>query len=322
MQTHNLAARATGTSPRPTLIALNPAPSSWPAILDEFELYGHARGQSPRTIEGRRQVLSHFAKFSMQQVDQVTIRDLRQYLARPLAPMTRSTMQANLKVFFRWCLREGIIESNPCEWLDPVKLPRRRPRPVTTEILVGMLTGARARTRTMILLAAFQGWRASEIARARTDMFDLEEGVVRWIGKGSVDREGEIHPLVRAEVLKYPKTGYWFPACGTNKLPHIRYKSVSDLMHHALKRAGVEDPRLTGHSLRHYFGSELVKAGVDIRIIQEMMGHANLSTTALYTQVPRSMQQDAMQKLGADLPDFITSPPRRRHRATSQQEQP
>jgi site-specific recombinase XerD len=167
----------------------------------------------------------------------------------------------------------------------------------------------------MMLLAALQGWRAAEIARVRGDMFDLDSGIVRWVGKGGLEQQGEIHELVREEVVKYP-SGYWFPSRSTNTLPHIHYRSVSDLMTKAMRRVGIDDPKLTGHSLRHYFGSELFERGVDIRVIQEMMGHANLSTTALYTRVSRGKQQDAIGRLGTDLPEWLKNPARRPHRTT------
>lgn len=81
-----------------------------------------------------------------------------------------------------------------------------------------------------------------------------------------------------------------------------------------IRRAGITDPRLTGHSLRHTFATELVKAGVDIRIISEMLGHANLATTSVYTQVMDSQQADAIQKIGLQLPAHLAHPPRRPHR--------
>lgn len=170
----------------------------------------------------------------------------------------------------------------------------------------------------MVLLGLLQGWRAAEIARARGDQFDLTEGMARWVGKGSVDREAPIHPHVAALVPQMP-SGWWFPARSTNdKHPHIHPSSVSDAMTRCIRRAGIEDPRLTGHSLRHTFATDLVKAGVDIRIISEMLGHANLATTSIYTQVVTSQQVDAIGKIGLHLPEGLANPPKRRHRSTAE----
>lgn len=297
------------------LTALNPPPDSWEAIMEEYELYEYSRGFAIRTIEGRRDLLRRFGKFAKKSPADVTVRDLRQYLARDVSLGTKSVDRANLQVFFRWMLREEYIVKNPAEFLDPIRKPRRKPRPFTPDQLIAILEAAnRRKTRTMVVLGAFQGWRASEIARVRGDQFDLHEGIVRWIGKGSVEREAPIHPIVAAEVNRYP-TGHWFLARSTNeKHPHIHPRSVSDLLTRCIRRAGIDDPRLTGHSLRHTFATELVKAGVDIRIISEMLGHANLATTAIYTQVMDSQQADAIRKIGLQLPANLAYPPRRPHR--------
>ena len=196
---------------------LAPVPASWDEPLSDYQLYQQSRGLSERTIHGRDQMMRHFARHVDKELSDVTTRDLRLYLGRPISPASRMRTKADFSVFFRWATIDGIIPTDPASQLEPVRPPKRRPRPVTAAQLQAMLSpdpvthrGATARTRTMIMLAAFQGWRASEIARVRGDMFDLDEGVVRWTGKGDSQREGEIHPLIGEEVLKYP-SGSGFP---------------------------------------------------------------------------------------------------------------
>lgn len=213
------------------LTALNPPPGSWAAILDEYELYQYSRAFSIRTIEDRRALLLRFAAFAKKPPTDVTIRDLRQYIARDVSLGTKTNERAHFQVFFRWLLREEYIEKDPALFLDPIRKPRRKPRPFTSEQVIAILQAAnRRKTRAMVLLGLLQGWRASEIARARGDQFDLQAGVARWTGKGSVDREAPIRPLV-AELVAQMPSGYWFPARSTNdKSPHIHPKSVSDLL--------------------------------------------------------------------------------------------
>lgn len=84
--------------------------------------------------------------------------------------------------------------------------------------------------------------------------------------------------------MTMPADGYWFPARDGSG-GHVRSTSVTDLITKAKVRAGITDPKLTPHSLRHAFGTDLVEQGVDIRVVQELLVHENLSTTQIYTGV-------------------------------------
>ncbi len=119
---------------------------------------------------------------------------------------------------------------------------------------------------------------------------------MQWIGKGNKDRILPLHPLIRDIVADFP-TGYWFPGRAGNTIGHIHARSVSDLMRLAKNRAGVVGARLTGHSLRHFYGTELVKAGVDLRTVQELMRHENLNTTQLYVAVADDRLVAALARL-------------------------
>jgi integrase/recombinase XerD len=164
-------------------------------------------------------------------------------------------------------------------------VPRARPRPFTVEQIQRMLTGgAYGRTRAMILLGFYQGFRVSQIARVRGEDIDLVDMTIQTVGKGSKVATLPLHPVVAELARLMPRRGWWFPARGGRE-GHVRPSSVSDLVKDAKVRAGITDPRLTAHSLRHAFGTELAEHGVDIRVIQELMMHADLSTTQIYTGV-------------------------------------
>jgi integrase/recombinase XerD len=89
---------------------------------------------------------------------------------------------------------------------------------------------------------------------------------------------------------------WWFPA-RHGRPGHIKGQSVSDLLHDARERAGIVDKQLTGHSLRHSFGTELVRRGANIRAVQELMRHASLATTQGYTQVLDEDRREAQSVL-------------------------
>src|SRR5690606_4346278 len=101
---------------------------------------------------------------------------------------------------------------------------------------------------------------------------------------------------------RYPTSGWWFPSPYPNReFPdgggHILMKSASDAVAHAIRRAGITDPRLTGHSLRHLFATQLLREGVPIRVVQEALGHASLATTQLYTEVTEDELQEGVDRL-------------------------
>lgn len=163
-------------------------------------------------------------------------------------------------------------------------MPRRKPRPFTLEQIERMLAaGAYHRTRVMILLGYTAGMRAHEIAKMHGRDVDRDTMTIRVAGKGGVVRHVPIDGMLVAELERMPRDSYWFPSRGTNTLPHVHWRSVSDLMRQARLRAGIDGERLTGHSLRHSFATHLLWNGADIRAVQELLGHASIASTQIYT---------------------------------------
>jgi integrase/recombinase XerD len=274
-------------------------PITWDEAIRSIQSLQRMQGFSERTIHDYGLRMRHVERTTGKLPNEITKTDLRELLWNPKwAPSTRQTTRAVYQVMFRFLFDDELIDQNPAKTLEKIKVPRREARPFTpTQVEALLSSGAYARTRTMILLGAMQGMRAGEIARFRGEMIDMTENTITYVSKGGVERHDQMHPLVREQAWKYPRRGYWFPSRGTNDNGHIHPRSVSDLMSRAIRRAGIESHRLTGHSLRHFFGSQLIEAGTDIRVIQHMMGHASLATTALYTQVSRSKEVNAIATL-------------------------
>lgn len=128
-----------------------------------------------------------------------------------------------------------------------------------------------------------------------SDDVDLESHTLKVVGKGGRTDYLPLHPMVQQLALTMP-TGWWFPA-RRGRDGHIKGQSVSDLLTHARKRAGIADRSLTGHSLRHAFGTELVRGGANIRAVQELMRHSSLQTTQRYTQVLDEDRRNALSVL-------------------------
>jgi integrase/recombinase XerD len=128
--------------------------------------------------------------------------------------------------------------------------------------------------------------------------------VLSSLRKGALEWRGKIPPALLELIAKYPSEGWWFPSPMRNKkFPdgggHILMESASSAVHHAIRRAGIVDRSLTGHALRHFYATMLLKQGVPIRVIQEMLGHASLATTQLYLQVDDDDMEAAVATVAA-----------------------
>lgn len=268
-------------------------------LLDAFADYQRAGNRAPRTISTRASILRCFARRQGTTLLEATVFDLRREVGRPdLAPSSRASTRATFLAFYGFLHAEGIRADNPALRLPVVKVPKHRPRPYTQQQIDAMLsTGAYRRTRAMILLAAYQGLRASEIAAVHADDIDLDAGTLKVLGKGGRIDYLPLHTVIR-DLASTMGGGWWFPA-RRGRDGHIKGQSVSDLLHDARERAGIVDRRLTGHSLRHSFGTELVRRGANIRAVQELMRHSSLSTTQRYTQVLDDDRRAALAVLPA-----------------------
>ncbi|QOV99490.1 tyrosine-type recombinase/integrase [Rhodococcus pyridinivorans] len=254
--------------------------------LPSWTLHMQARNLSQNTISERTRVITQFGIDTGVEPHQATTDDIAAWLAAgPWSASSRATYHGYLKAWFQWLQIQEIREDNPMVKIPTPRVPRRRPRPVDDRHLVRLLRlKLHRRTRAMILLAALQGLRVHEIAKVRGQDFDLLSGTMRVEGKGGSVHHLPLHPLVVELTESMPPTGYWFPTTKAARNPngHVRSKSVSDVIGVAMRRAGVPG---TPHSLRHWFGTTLVDSGVDLRTTQELLRHASLATTQIYTQV-------------------------------------
>ncbi|OJU39788.1 MAG: hypothetical protein BGN97_00140 [Microbacterium sp. 69-10] len=190
-----------------------------------------------------------------------------------------------MRTFYAFLVTEELREDDPTTRLPRIHVPRKEARPFSPEQIEAMLTsGAYKRTRAMILLGYRQGFRVSQIARVHAHDIDVQAMRINTIGKGGKARRLPLHPVIAELADSMPQDTWWFPARNDPSRP-MRSQSVTDLITKAKIRAGILDPLLTPHSLRHSFGTELVENGVDIRVVQELMTHEDLSTTQIYTRV-------------------------------------
>jgi integrase/recombinase XerD len=260
--------------------------SGWNGLLADFTDFERSQGLADTTIRNRESILRSLARRSRRGPLDIATADLRRQIGRPdVKAGTRRTERGAMVAFFCFLQEDGHRVDNPASKLPTVSAPRGVPRPFSPEQIDAMLQGgAYRRTRAMILLGYFQGFRVSSIASVHADDLDLLEGTIRTVGKGAKVSTFPLHPVIRELARSMPTTGWWFPARGERD-GHIHSSSVTNLITLAKKRAGITDPTLTPHSLRHAFATDMIENGVDIRVIQDLLSHASLSTTQIYTGV-------------------------------------
>lgn len=253
-----------------------------------------AANLSKRTIKDRAQTIRALERWTGKNCLEVTQLDLVAYMARDVAPATRSTYATIFRVFYTWATQQGLIEKNPMDGAPVPRRPKYAPRPVENIQLSRVLAAcSRKSTRAMVLLAALAGLRVHEIAKIRGDDVDLERRTITVIGKGNKRAVIPLHPVLADLAQTMPEVGYWFTPWDSPDTP-ISGKSCGQAISRAMRRAGVN---ATAHQLRHWYGTSLLESGADLRTVQELMRHESLATTQIYTRVTSERRRAAIDGL-------------------------
>lgn len=205
---------------------------------------------------------------------------------------TRLTYHNHLTSVYDWLLVEGRIAENPMASIRKPPSPRPRPRPLTDEQMARAMGEASARTRAFLLLGYLAGLRAFEIAKIHGRDVDADQ--IEIMGKGGKAEAVPTHPVIWELAQTYPRDGYWFPGRGVRR--HIRSADVTDAVGRLFRSIGVEGAT---HRARHTFGTRLLRGGANLRVVQDLMRHASLATTALYLGVDEDERWTAINGLGA-----------------------
>ncbi|UGS27558.1 tyrosine-type recombinase/integrase [Microbacterium resistens] len=267
--------------------------------LEMFLDYQRSKNLSPTTIRNRRSILTTLAG-QVGNLVECDVFSLRRYVGREnVKAGTRRTERGAIVAFYTFLHEEGIRPDNPSTRLPIIRVPKGEPRPFSAEQIDAMLnSGAYRRTQAMILVGYYQGFRVSSIARVHGHDIDLMTDTISTLGKGAKLRRLPLHPVIRELSHTMPKDSWWFPARKDPSKP-MRSDSVTNLITKAKIRAGILDPLLTPHSLRHAFGTDLVEQDVDIRVVQELMMHETLTTTQIYTRVSERRKRAGIVALPA-----------------------
>nr|WP_306239488.1 site-specific integrase [Ornithinimicrobium cryptoxanthini] len=225
------------------------------------------------------------------------------FLGTVSAPSSKDAYYRHLLAFHSWLQRTGRRDEDPMRGLTRPRVPRIEPHPATrSEITALLSSGIRRRTRAMVVLGASCGLRAGEIAAMRGEDVDLGGARLRVVGKGGHAATLPLNADVLAVAEGMPRQGWWFPAPGGDGERHVSRNSVSQTISAGFARLGLDR---TCHDLRRYFGTELVRSGVDMRTVQLLMRHANLNTTQRYAAVADESRGEAVATLPSLLSDCL-----------------
>jgi integrase/recombinase XerC len=251
------------------------------------------RGLAASYMAERRRYLAAVATHLDRPLLDVTCDDLQRWqdqaLARRKPGRSRNVAITHVREFYRWAHQHDLTGDDRGRHLLRAKQARLVPRPVAEDVLRDALVHAPDRLRPMLYLAAFEGLRACEIAGLRReDVRDRDDpAVLVVLGKGRKERILPLSPQVLDELRKHgmPRRGPVFTGLAPSGLSTGRPLTatrVSGLCNQHLHAIGAE---VTLHQLRHRFASQALRhAGGDLRLVQELLGHASPATTAIYTQ--------------------------------------
>ena len=283
-------------------------------LLDQFLTYLRVgRNASPYTIKNYGNDIGQFLDYcraqgvsSLAQVDRSL---LRSYLAElDAAGYVKASIArrvSELRSFGDFLMREQVLERNPFRMISAPRIPKRLPQYLTVAEVEALLAapatstplGLRDRAIIEVLYAA--GLRVSELVGIDAADVDLAQAQVRVMGKGGKERIGLLGRAAVRAVQAYleagrptllerrPTNALWLNHRGGR----LTVRGVALVLRKAGMQAGIRTP-VSPHVLRHTFATHLLDGGADLRVVQELLGHANLATTQIYTHVSQSRARE------------------------------
>lgn len=284
------------------------------ALIERFtDALWLEHGLSANTLNAYRTDLWGFAAWMAQThgiaLDQAQREHLLEYLslrARAGArPRSTARLLSSLRRLYRFLVREGGMAHDPSARIDAPRLGRPLPKALTETEVEALLAAPDAdtaeglRDRTMLELLYASGLRVSELVGLRVGQVNLRQGVVRVLGKGSKERLVPLGDEASAWLERFLAEGrsQFPPAHSSDFLfPTRRSEAMTrQTFWHLIKRharnAGIHKS-LSPHTLRHAFATHLLNHGADLRVVQLLLGHSDLSTTQIYTHVARERLKD------------------------------
>jgi integrase/recombinase XerD len=282
-------------------------------LVDQFlDAIWMERGLSQNTLGAYRadlMTLGRSLSEKKKSIDSADKSDLLAFIAGRVEggakPRSTARQLSSFRRFFRYIMREGLRNSDPTADIEMPRIGRSLPKTLSEDEVESLLHAPNTdeplghRDRTMLELLYATGLRVSELINLKQSQVNFNQGVLRIVGKG--DRERLI-PLgeeaqrwmrdfidgPRMEILLERQTDYLFP---TRRGDRMTRQAFWHIIKRYAEKAGVRK-KMSPHSLRHAFATHLLNRGADLRVVQLLLGHSDLSTTQIYTHVARERLKD------------------------------
>jgi integrase/recombinase XerC len=277
--------------------------------LEDFLRYLRVERQmSPHTLRNYRLDLTQFLKFCSEHredltLEKVTYQDLRAFLANALKQNRKTTVARKLsalRTFFKYLQRQGVASQNPAKLAPSPKLEKFLPHYLSVDEAFHLLGEPKGdafgnlRDKTILEVLYGAGLRLAELAGLNLGDMDLVPGVLRVWGKGAKERLAFLGEPAKAALSAYlplrqrlltqPRAGDETALFINSRGGRLSTRGVARVVAKWVRLAGLS-PGLTPHGLRHSFATHLLEGQADLRAVQELLGHASISTTGRYTHL-------------------------------------
>jgi integrase/recombinase XerD len=224
--------------------------------------------------------------------DPPTTRDIERWLSNPAySPWTRATYYSHARSYFGWLAESGRIQVDPMLGMRRPRAPKGKPRPLSTDEQRLILEHADGDLYAWLCLGLYAGLRVHEIAKLRGEDVDAEALYV--LGKGGQTALLPTHPVIWELAQSYPRSGYWFPS-RRSASGHRTSTGITSVVSGYFQSLGISG---SIHRCRHSYGTNLIRGGANIRVVQQLLRHSSLATTALYTAVDDGEMTAAIRRL-------------------------
>lgn len=281
--------------------------------IDKFKTYlTIEKNASPHTITNYISDLEDFAsQISDKKIEDIDYLTLRKYLAglklRNLSKKTTARKLSTIRTFFKFLYRDGYIKTNPATSVATPKLDKKLPIFLDEEKVVKFITSppdkdiSGLRDRAILETLYSSGIRVSELVSLNLSDIDFISGLLKVFGKGRVERLTPVGDKALSAIRKYIDERFEHSqgkqlAVFLNKFgKRLTDRSIRRIVDKYIKVAAIKE-KISPHSLRHSFATHLLNSGADLRSVQELLGHKNLSTTQIYTHVSQERLKTVYDK--------------------------
>ena len=257
-------------------------PSPFEELWEGWARTMRVRKLAEGTIDSRRTNWRKWFDHIGDRWTEATDVDVEEWLdGRPLAETATCRAVSDLTSFYRWARRRGLTSANPTDLIERPRIPRRLPRPADEPGIARALALGRVEDRRAVALMFYAGLRCCEVSRLYWPDIDLLEGWLHLRGKGGKERKVPVFPPL--EPFLAAGAGEHGPVYVTARGKSASPARVSSLVNVHLR--DVAGCSFTAHQVRHRFATHMLDQTKNLRLVQVLMGHANVATTEIYTLV-------------------------------------